>query len=146
MKQRCGSGKHGFTLLEVLVATSIMAVAVATLLSALSASVRNASRVSDHDRAALLAKRTMDELLLNHALPLNAEVAGDWDRSEAGLAGGWRARVEVHLPPKAPMPGQFYIQRILLEVWWNTTAGRRTSQLEAYRRAEWPAGSPGGGS
>lgn len=145
MKLRRRAGKHGFTLLEVLVATSIMAVAVATLLSALSASVRNAARVSEHDRAVLLAKRTMDELLLDHALPLNSELSGAWDRSEAGLDGGWRARVEVHIPPKVPTPGQLYIQRILLEVWWNTTAGRRTTQLETYRKAEWPAGSPGGG-
>ena len=144
--RRCrNSGARGFTLLEVLVATSIMAVAVATLLSALSASVRNASRVSAHDRATLLAKRTMDELLLDHALPLNAQVAGNWTSSEAGLDGGWRARVEMHLPPKTSAPGQPYMQRLLLEVWWNSAAGRRTVQLEAYRKSEWSASAPGGG-
>ena len=53
---------RGFTLLEVMVATTIMAIAVVGLLSSLSASLRNAARLTDNDRSALLARRKMDEL------------------------------------------------------------------------------------
>ena len=43
--------RRGFTLLEVMVATTIMGIAVVTLLSALSTSVRNATRLTDYVRA-----------------------------------------------------------------------------------------------
>src|SRR5205085_7314962 len=61
--------RRGFTLLEVLVATTIMGIAVVTLLSALSTSVRNATWLTDYDRAVLLARAKMDSLLVDPALP-----------------------------------------------------------------------------
>ena len=57
--------ERGFTLLEVLVATTILAVAIIGLVSMLSNTVRNAGRLTDHDRATVLAKRRMDELLID---------------------------------------------------------------------------------
>jgi len=53
--------RAGFTLLEVLVATVIMGIAVAGLIAGLSQSVRNAARLSDYDRAAMLARTKMNE-------------------------------------------------------------------------------------
>jgi len=63
MKTRTAQ-EDGFTLLEVLVATLVMAIAVAGLMSAISSSLRNAVRLTDHDRAVLLGRQKMDELLL----------------------------------------------------------------------------------
>jgi Tfp pilus assembly protein PilV len=49
----------------MLVATLIMGIAVIGLMSEITASMRNATRVTNRDRAALLARSKMDELLLD---------------------------------------------------------------------------------
>ena len=127
--------ERGFTLLEVLVATTIMAFAVVGLLSTLSTSMRNASRLTDHDRAALLARRTMDELLLQERLPLLSALEGRYDPAvTSGLESGWRARVEPFEMPPIPAPGQYRVDRIALEVWWTTGGQRRTFLLEGFLR------------
>ncbi len=59
------TGRRGFTLLEVMVASLIMGIAVAGVLSGLAGAARNASRLTDYDRATLVAKQKMDELLLD---------------------------------------------------------------------------------
>jgi type II secretion system protein I len=79
--------RAGFTLLEVLVATVIMGIAVAGLMAGLSQSVRNASRLTEHDRAAMLARTKMNELLLDINLPFTGSVDGDFRDVEPGLDG-----------------------------------------------------------
>ena len=84
--------QSGFTLLEVLVATVIMAVAIGGTLSALSSSMRNEARLSDYDRAAMFARRKLDELLVDRKLPKMAPLEGVWDpaddeRPYVGVAG-----------------------------------------------------------
>ena len=61
--------QSGFTLLEVLVATAVMGIAVAGVLSGLSASARNAARLTAYDRATLLARSKMDELIADQKIP-----------------------------------------------------------------------------
>ncbi len=127
--------ERGFTLLEVLVATTIMAIAVAGVLSALSTSMRNASRLSDYDRAAMLARHKMDELLVDRKVPRFVVLEGAWDAAMTnGRSSGWRARVTPwELPPK-PGPGAAMLERIELEVWWQDGDRRRTFTLDGFRR------------
>jgi general secretion pathway protein I len=130
MKQR------GFTLLEVLVATVILAVAVTGLLSALSTSLRNAARLTDYDRAALLGRQKMDELLLATTLPKLVPIEGVWEPEVAGDARiGWRARYSPFemLPQRGP--GMPYLERVELEIWWMNGEKRRTLALEGFRRS-----------
>ena len=89
---RCAS-RAGFTLLEVLVATTIMAVAVASLLAALSTSLTNASRVTDSDRAAVIARRVMDDLISAPQIPRGQPLEHQLDFRETGLNGGWRVPI-----------------------------------------------------
>jgi general secretion pathway protein I len=122
----------GFTLLEVLVATTIMAVAVGAMISALGTSVRAAARVTDSDRAAIIAKRTLDGLLLE-PMPPGQIVEGPLNPQETGLNGGWRARLEpFEAYPNVPaaIGG---LDRVVVEVWWMSGVTRRTIELEGFR-------------
>jgi general secretion pathway protein I len=126
--------RKGFTLLEVLVATVLMAVAVAGLLSNLTTSLRTAGRLTDHDRAAMLARRKMDELLLVPRLPKYQILEGVWDPATAGeIKGGWRAQLTPFERLPNPGPGTMALDRLELEVWWMSGGQRRSFVVEGYR-------------
>ncbi len=128
MKQR------GFTLLEVLVATTIMGIAVVSLLSALSSSMRNAARVTEYDRVALVARRKVDELLLMPRMPRNQVLEGPLEPAlDGGFQGGWRARLTPFEAPPVLQPGMAVLDRLECEIWWMQGANRKTFSLEAFR-------------
>lgn len=127
--------ERGFTLLEVLVATLIMGLAVVGLLSSISTSLRHAARVTDYDRVTLLARAQMDMLLLNQRLPWFTVVEGSFDPAIAGgLDAGWRARVTPFEMPLSHGVGTSVLERIELEIWWKNGDERRTFTLDAFRR------------
>jgi general secretion pathway protein I len=131
--------ERGYTLLEVLVATALMGIAVAGVLSALSATARNAARVNESDLAVRLARQKMDELLLDPRLPYQTPLEGRWDERLIGTRAGWRAVVRPFeaLPGSGPMSP--VLESIVLEVWWMSgPAQRRTLQIEGYRRGLLP--------
>lgn len=126
----------GFTLLEVLVATLIMAIAVAGLMGTISTSLRNAARLTDHDRAVLLGHQKMDELLIATGLEKGVPFAGTWGPDVTGGGEmGWVARLTPFEVPKGVGPGRPFIERVELEIWWRSGSQRRSFQLEGYHRA-----------
>jgi general secretion pathway protein I len=136
--------RQGFTLLEVLVATVIMGIAVAGLIAGLSQSAKNASRLTDYDRAAMLARTKMNDLLLDVNLPFDGSVEGTIAVDQSGgIPSGWRASLRPFDVPPNAMPGTVVLQRVALELWWLPASGtRRSIQLESYRadRIPTPAG------
>lgn len=125
----------GFTLLEVLVASVIMAVAIAGLLSNLTTSLRNASRLTEYDRAALLARHKMDELLLLPPLPNQQTLEGRFDFTQSGgVESGWKARAGVFEAAPGAGPGAEILERVELQIWWKQGEKVRTFPLEGYRK------------
>jgi type II secretion system protein I len=124
----------GFTLLEMLVAATILATAVVGLMSALSGTTRNAARLQDYDRAVQLGRTRMNDLMLDMRMPRNTTISGNFDPSQTGgLEAGWRARLsQFSLPPMVQV-GQAGLDRVELEIWWKSGASLRTFTIDAYR-------------
>jgi general secretion pathway protein I len=126
---------RGFTLLEMIVATTIMGIAVAGLMAGLSSSTRNAARLRDYDRVVQLARLRMNDLLADPRPQLNQALEGRFPPEMAGgLDCGWRARITVAERSPQPVEGDFAIDRIQLEVWWMAGGQPRSFPLEGYRR------------
>jgi general secretion pathway protein I len=139
-------GKRGFTVLEMIVATTIMGIAVVGLLSGIAASTRNASRLREYGRAVQLARLRMNELLVDPTLPRDMVLAGPYDPAlTGGLMAGWQARLSTFEAPPNSMAGQLSLDRIELEVWWMAGTRRRTFTLDGFRPRVLKAGdfSPG---
>jgi general secretion pathway protein I len=132
--------QRGFTLLEVLVAAAIMGIAVVGVMSGLSASTRNAARITEYDRGAMLARLKMDELLAEDLLPRDTPLNGLFRLNESGgTEAGWSARVTpIDFLGPVPQPDAQVVDRIGLEVWWMDGTTRRTFVLEGIRRGRMP--------
>ena len=129
------TGKRGFTLLEMIVATTIMGIAVVGLLAGISQATHNAARLRDYDRVVELAQLRMNELLLDRLLPRDTVLAGPFDPAQTGgLDAGWQARVTLFEMPPQPAPGLPALDRIELQVWWMSGDKRRTFSLDGFRQ------------
>jgi general secretion pathway protein I len=128
------NGRRGFTLLELIVATTILAVAVVGLMSGITGSTRNAARLRDSDRIAMAARERMNELLADYLMPANTPLAGQFDPAlMGGIEAGWRAQLTTAERPPT-VAGQLALDRIQLEVWWNRNGNRRTMEIEGFRK------------
>jgi len=126
--------ERGLTLLEMIVATTILAIAVVGLMSGLAGTTRNAARLQDYDRAVQLGRFRMNELLLDRRVPRNAVVQGMFDPSQAGgMEAGWRAKVSQFEAPPQITVGATAIDRVELEIWWRSGQSVRTYTLDAYK-------------
>jgi type II secretion system protein I len=126
--------ESGVTLLEMIVATTILAIAVVGLMAGLSGTTRNAARLQDYDRAVQLGRTRMNDLMLDIRMPRNTLVSGTFDRSQSGgLDAGWRARLTQFALPPVMQVGSAGLDRVELEIWWKSGATTRTFTLDAYR-------------
>jgi general secretion pathway protein I len=127
-------GRRGFTLLEMLVAFTIMAVAIVGLLSTIAGATHNASRLREYDRAVQLARLRMSELLADTNIRAGQSLSGTFDpKLTGGLQYGWRARLSVIETPPLRMIGQPQLERVELQVWWMSGLQERSFTLDAHR-------------
>ena len=71
--------KQGFTLLEILIALAVFAIAVTGMLAALGSHVKNVSLSEDHARAVRIAQREMNAMRRMRYMP-DAEMTGEEGR------------------------------------------------------------------
>lgn len=137
--------RRGFTLLEMLVSTTILGIAVVGLMAGLAGVTRNAARLREYDRAAQLARLRMNDLLTDYKMPRNQPISAQFDLAMTGGAqAGWQAVVTTVEVSPAPVFNDFALDRVDLQVWWMTGEQRRTLHLEGYRRRQMTPEDQGG--
>jgi len=127
--------QRGFTLLEVMVAAAIMGIAVAGVMNGLAAASRNTSRLTQYDRAAILARTVMDSLLADDTLSRKVPIEGRFPPEQTGgVEAGWRAAVTPFEKLPGATGGMPVIDQVRLEVWWMDGTTRRSFSIDGYRR------------
>jgi type II secretion system protein I len=107
---RCGKLSRGFTLLEVLVAMTIVGLGVVTLLQIFSSGLRLQARSVGRNEAMIQGNRVMDELLARKSL------AGG-DSGKLGANGRWTAQIQtVREPSSLALSGNWELKEVSLEI------------------------------
>lgn len=120
--------RRGFSLLEMLVATALLGAVIIGLLTLVTSSLSNALVVREYDRAAMLGKTKMNELLMVSPLAIDQLLSGGYDED-------WRW--EAVITPFEAIPpvrvGGLMILRIQVLISWRNAAGDRRSEFIGYR-------------
>jgi len=113
------SGKEkGFSLLEILVAFAIAAMALGLLYQIMGSNARQVGSLVDHERAMLLAESLLD---VQRAVP-------EAGLNETGQAAGYTWQIESHpypTPAQQSAPNAVPLHEVRVTVQWGEGAGRQ---------------------
>ena len=124
-----GPREAGVSLMEVLVAISLLGISFATIFSGLSAALRTTDRLDRFDQGNDFAARKLSELMLDPSLAAGQVRSGV---SSSGI--GWQARTQlVDARPLSDPKKPAQLVRIMLEVSWRTRSGRQSLNLETLK-------------
>jgi len=121
--------ERGMSLLEVLMAISLLGISFVTIFSGLSAALRATGRLDAFDRGNEFATRKLNELFLDPSLTADQRFSGT---TPSGIA--WEAR--TMLVDERPLGGSqkpAQLVRIELRVSWRTRAGSQNLNLESLK-------------
>ena len=124
MKAFPGRGKDGFTLLEVLIAMTIVGLGVVTLLQVFSLGLRLASRSNVQTDAIAQGARVMDELLARPTLRDGSENGG------VAPASRWRTQIQTQrdTEPSLNLGSNWELKEVAVEM--TVADGERERRVE----------------
>jgi general secretion pathway protein I len=128
--------QRGFTLLEVIIAFAVLALALTLLLGTLSGSAREVRASADAGRAALHAQSLLDQVGVGEALsPGNRD--GEFEDGRYR----WHLRIDPYVDPTARTrdtiePGAARLMLLALDVEWGDGGPRQSLQLQTLRLSQ----------
>ncbi len=122
--------RHGFSLIEVIVAMAILAIAFTALMSGMSTALRTTADLEAHDRRMELARSKLAQIDL---LPTPALDDMAFGRFEDGTA--WRIQVLPFIEGR-PDTGNRSVVRIALTLEWMGRSGTQGWTASTYRVLE----------
>jgi len=129
--------QQGFTLLEVVIAVSFMAVAMTACMELISGSLKLAGRASASSAATILASSVMDGVMwkveLDDIEERGSEGRFDWALSVTGVEaelGAWEG------VPRKELSDDYELKRVEVTVAWRGISGDRQMALATTRMQE----------
>jgi len=123
--------RRGFTLIEVLVAASVLGIAATALFGLLSTSLSNLRKVEDLHRYELAAQDLMNRVLLLQTLPAPATAEGAVDN----LSANWRVKITPWAPATLEKKPEQAVLNIQVEVIWPGRSSQRNVAVESLKVA-----------
>lgn len=137
----------GFTLIEVVVALTLLGLTYAAILGAFSGSLKLLRQAAEYQNALLLARSKLDEIWVDPSLDI---VNRDAEEIYGGVTYSYKIEirpvniVEEALKEKVKLPVK--LEEILVEVYWGEPGKEKTYVLTTYKMspaAIVPPGQPG---
>lgn len=129
----------GVSLLEVLIAVSLLGIGFTAIFSGFSTALRTIERVDRYAGVTDFAENKLNELVVDPRLEPGQELSGV---SGSGLS--WRARTELVDQRPGPSPDRpVQLMRVEVQVSWETSKGFQSFALQTLKlRIPEPAASP----
>lgn len=141
------SNSAGFTLIEVVVAITILGVAYSAMLGAFSGSLRLLRQASEYQNALLLARSKLDETRIDTSLDITDQVA---EENYGGVTYSYKIEirdiplVEKDLKESVKLPVK--LEEIAVEVFWGKVGKEKSYKLIAYKMSPDPLAVPKDGA
>ncbi|BFI97384.1 MAG: hypothetical protein RSP_28940 [Rhodanobacter sp.] len=132
------SRQHGFSLLEVIAAMLLLAIAFAALMKVAGGAIELSRNAAAHDEAALHARSLLDSAFVTEPL-VPGTLSGAFDKRYR-----WTLAVTPWQVPGVPPGGTAQLYRLDLTVRWGGEAHPQVAHFDTLRLGKPPA--PPGGS
>jgi prepilin-type N-terminal cleavage/methylation domain-containing protein len=124
--------RRGFTLIEVLVAASVLGIVATALFGLFGKSLSNLRKVEDLHRYELAAKDVMNRVLVMSSLPPSAVAQGVIDN----LGATWTVNIAPWDPPTLEKKADQAVVKINVVVSWPGRSSQRSIELVSLRAAK----------